>query len=466
VKLHFWGATRQVTGSKFCLEHDAQRVLIDCGMFQEREFKDRNWETLPVPPSELNAVVLTHAHIDHCGLLPRLVKCGFRGPIYMTRPTVDLVEIMLRDSSKIQAEDVKYKQKRHRKEGRIGPHPYEPLYDEADVDETCGLRKPVPFNQVQEIGRGITVTFRNAGHILGAASLEFRIKNGRSENRIVFSGDVGQWNKPLVRDPVRFSRADFLVMESTYGDRRHQEAGDVPSQLQEVITSAVHRGGKVVIPTFAVERAQELMYYLSQLVHQHRIPHAPVFLDSPMAVDVTGIFMRHHDCLDRDAARMLAAGKPPLHFPGLQMCRTVEESKAIRDVEGPAVIMSTSGMCDAGRIKHHLRNYLGDPNSVILFVGYQGNGTLGRIILDGKKEVRIHGRSYNVRARIAQIFGFSGHADADGLQRWTEAFDPTPRQTFLVHGEERSALTLEKTLHSRGWNVQVPHYRTTVELDG
>ncbi len=465
VRIQFLGATRQVTGSRFCLDTGKDKILIDCGMFQERDFRNRNWDPFPFPPSEISAVILTHAHVDHCGLLPRLINQGFSGRVYLTPPTADLVEIVLKDAAHIQLEDLKYKQKRHQKEGRDGPHTYEPLYDDHDVEQTCQLLEPVPFHQPRKITDGVTVTFIEAGHILGAASLEIRVRleNG-TERLVVFSGDIGQWDKPLIRDPETFTTADYLVMESTYGNRLHDLDKDVESQLKEVVQSTAARGGKLVIPTFAIERAQELMYFFGRLVAAKQLPAMPVFLDSPMAVDVTEIFRRHQKMFDRDAWDLINAGIPPMRFPGLQMARSADESKAINNVEGPAVIMATSGMCDAGRIKHHLRRWIEDPHSTILFVGYQSEGTLGRIILDGKSPVRIHGRDFKVRAKIAQIYGFSGHADRNGLLKWSGAIKTPPRTTFLVHGEEQAALDLAKTLGDIGWNIQVPHYQEIVEL--
>jgi metallo-beta-lactamase family protein len=466
VKLHFLGATRQVTGSRFCLEWSGHHVLIDCGMFQEREFVHRNWDPFPIPAGQIDAVILTHAHIDHCGLIPRLVRQGFSGPIYMTRPSADLVEVMWRDAARIQEEDLAYKQKRHRKESRTSPHPYEPLYTEHDAERSIPLVQGVPRNSVVRVTEGVEVTFHDAGHILGSVSLRVTVhQGGQPLATIVFSGDVGQDGKPLICDPVRHQQADYLVLESTYGDRLHRDAGDVSRQMRDIINATVERGGKVVIPTFAVERAQELMYLVAQLVHQDHIPRLPVFLDSPMAIDVTDIFLRHADWLDKETRQLLSSGSAPLRFPGLQMSRSVEESKAINDVDGPALILSTSGMCDAGRIKHHLRNHIGDARSTILFVGFQSQGTLGRLILDGRKEVRIHGRNYKVRAQLAQIFGFSGHADRDGLLRWIDALKSPPKRTFLVHGEESSALALADTIRKRGWRVDVPDYHESVEIE-
>jgi metallo-beta-lactamase family protein len=465
VKIHFLGANRQVSGSRYGLENDRTRILIDCGMFQERAFQSRNWEDGPVTAATVQAVVLTHAHIDHCGLLPRLVKQGFSGPIFATTPTVDLADIMLRDAAKIQLEDVKYKQKRHAREGRVGRHAYTPLYDENDVLKTLALFQGVSYHQAVDVADGISVTFHDAGHILGSASLEVLVpaEHG-SLRRIVFSGDIGQWGKPLIRDPTVFAEADYVVIESTYGDRLHPDQGDIETQLQTVINQTAVRGGKVIIPTFALERAQELMYFLGRLAHTDRIPDIPVFLDSPMACDVTEVFQRHRQSYDTETWELIGAGLPPLDFPGLSLCRTTAESKRINRVAGPAIIMSTSGMCTAGRIKHHLRNHIDDPQATILFVGYQGVGTLGRYILDKAEQVRIHGRHYPVRAQVAEIFGFSGHADRAALLRWADAFTATPRQVFVTHGEEHQALSLAARLRERNWQVSVPEYRDVQEL--
>jgi metallo-beta-lactamase family protein len=295
--------------------------------------------------------------------------------------------------------------------------------------------------------------------------IEVRVEENGRTTTILFSGDIGQHDKPIIRDPTYFRRADYVVMESTYGDREHETKGDIETQLADVINAAAGRRGNVVIPTFAVERAQELMYYISTLVHSGRIPPLPVFVDSPMAVDVTAIYQRHPDAFDREAFHLIASGKPPFVFPSLQMVRTTEESRAINKLREPAVIMATSGMCTSGRIKHHLRQNLERAESTILFVGYQGQGTLGRQILDRQPEVRIHGRSYRVRAEVAQIYGFSGHADRSGLLRWVRAFEKPPRQLFLTHGEADAAQSLAKAIRDQlGWNVRVPEYREIVEL--
>ncbi len=460
-----YGANRQVTGSRYCLETIHSRVMIDCGMFQERQFASRNWNECPLPLDSVNALLLTHAHIDHCGLIPRIVRHGFRGPIYCTPATTDLVEIMLRNAAHIQEEDVAYKRKRHRREGRTGRFDAEPLFDDHDVDQTIKLLKPVPYDRRHQVTDDISVAFREAGHILGSAMLEVGLQEGDVQRKVIFSGDIGQWDKPLIHDPTEFSEADYVVMESTYGDRNHEQGGDILTQLERVINDTIRAKGNVVVPTFAVERAQELLYYLSHLVHDNRIPGVPIFLDSPMAIDVTDVFRRHHDRFDEETWERISAGLPPLNFPGLVLSRSTDESKAINRVKEPCVIMSTSGMCTAGRIKHHLRQNLPHDNSTILFVGYQAQGTLGRQILEGKRDVRIHGATYPVRAKVAQIYGFSGHADRTGLLHWAAGFKQSPRRVFLTHGEEDAALSLAQALReAHRWDVLIPHYDSVSDL--
>lgn len=465
MRLHFLGANRQVTGSRYMLEVSGKQIFIDCGMFQEREFQCRNWEPSPIPPPEIDALLLTHAHLDHCGLIPRLVREGYRGPIYCTAPTEPLARIVIQDSAEIQAEDAAYKKKRHAREGRCGKHPEEVLYTEADAELSMSLFRGVPYRQSVQVTDDLSVTFHDAGHILGSAMLELVARENGRQLKLLFSGDIGQWNKPIIRDPTLFEDADYVVMESTYGDREHETAGDVESQLAEIIRETVARGGNVVIPTFAIERAQELLYHLSRLVHRDAIPDLPVYLDSPMSVDATDIFRRFPECFDAETWNLIRSQQSPLKFPGLRMTRTAEESKAINRVKGSAVIMASSGMCNAGRIKHHLRHNLTRTDSTILFVGFQSHGTLGRQILDGQKSVRVHGESVPVRARVAQIYGFSGHADRSGLLKWLGALRQPPRQVFLTHGEEEAAEKLAKQIGAEmRWPVSVPEYREVVEL--
>lgn len=466
MKLHFLGANRQVTGSRYCLDAAGSQTMIDCGLFQERAFEDRNWNPSPIAPDQIDAMLLTHVHIDHSGLIPRLVREGFRGPIYATRASAALAEVVLRDAAKIQGEDVEYKVRRHEREGRRGKYPPRVLYNDQDVTAALELFRVVAYGEPVAVHDSLTVTFHDAGHVLGSAMLQCDVQENNKSIRILFSGDIGQWNKPIIRDPSLLDDADYVVMESTYGDRDHEKAGDVETQLEQVVNETVARGGNIVIPTFAVERAQELMFYISRLVHAHRIPTLKVFLDSPMAVDVTEIYRGLGDFFDADTLAMMAENRPPLRFPGLTLCRSVKESKAINEYRKPSIIMASAGMCTAGRIKHHLRQNLGNPASTILFVGYQAQGTLGRQILEKAPFVRIHGADHKVRAQVRQIYGFSGHADRSGLLRWIGNLKRAPRRIFLTHGEETAARKLAQEIRSRwNWTVEIPNYNDVAELD-
>ncbi len=459
MQLHFLGANRQVTGSRHVLEYDGRYVMVDCGLFQEREFLERNWKPCPVPVEQVVAVLLTHVHIDHCGWLPRLVQQGFHGPIYATAPSTALARIMLLDAAKIQMEDAAYKKKRHQREGRQGKYPEVPLYTDEDAEEALRLFRPVPYRQPIGILPDLEVTFHDAGHVLGSAILELRLFRQGNEMTLVFSGDIGQKNKPIIRDPATLRTADYLILESTYGDRNHEATERIMDRLAEIIDRTVARGGKVVIPTFALERTQELLYHISELRYTKRIRNIPVFVDSPMAADVTDVFRQFPDCFDEQMWQRLMDRQSPWHFDGLEFARTVDESKRINDHRDPCIIMSTSGMCTEGRIKHHLRATIEDHRNTILFVGYQAQGTLGRRILDGEPQVRIHGRFYRVRCEVAQISGFSAHADQQALLDWLSEFEERPRRTFLVHGEEQVSLGFADLIRQRyGWEVSVPEY--------
>jgi metallo-beta-lactamase family protein len=467
-RLHFFGADRQVTGSRYLLEAGGRRLLIDCGLFQERLFLDRNWETFPFPPAGLDACLLTHAHLDHCGLLPRLVKAGFGGPIMATAATADLARIVLLDSAHIQEEDAAFKKKRHQREGRRGPHPEIPLYTVAEAEAVFPLFRPVEYGTDIPFGDGLTARFHDAGHILGSSMIELLWTGAATgeERTLIFSGDIGQRNKPLVRDPEVFERADDIVLESTYGDREHGDAGSVDEILARVINETVERGGNVVVPVFAVERAQELLYALGRLVRDKRIPRLLTILDSPMAVEVTELFDRYRGELDEDAQSLYRTGRSPFSFPGLKLFRTSEESKTINRIRGSCLILAGSGMATGGRIKHHLMANIERPESTILFVGYQSRQTLGRQILEGAPEVRINGQKFRVRAQIRQIQGLSGHAAKSDLLRWLGAFRMPPRRLFVTHGEAESALALAEAVRREwGWTVIVPAYGDTVDLD-
>jgi metallo-beta-lactamase family protein len=465
MKLKFLGAARQVTGSCYSLEAGGLNILVDCGLYQERPFLARNWDPFPVPPDRIDFLLLTHAHLDHSGLVPRLVRQGFSGPILATSATADLLPIMLMDSARIQEEDAAFKKKRHQKEGRQGPRDEIALTTTEDVDKTVPLIKETGYDRPVALNDRVSVTFRDAGHILGSSMLEIRARDNGTERILVFSGDIGQWDKPIIRDPSVFRNADYVVMETTYGDRNHEDMTEAEKRLCGIIDRTVAAGGNVVIPTFAVERAQELMFHLSRLSRTKCFPPILVFLDSPMAVDVTGVFERHPECLDEETIRMFRSGPKPFSFPGLKFVRTIEESKAINAIKGPCVIMAGSGMCTGGRIKQHLVRNIARPESTILFVGFQARETLGRQILEGNPRVRIYGQEWPVRAKVEKMLGFSAHADRKALFRWLDAFERPPRRLFLTHGEREIPVNLGAEIAAaRGWTVSAPEYLETFEL--
>jgi metallo-beta-lactamase family protein len=465
IKLKFLGGAGNVTGSSHLLEVSGKRLLMDCGLFQEWELKGRNWQ-FPVPPDSIDAILLSHAHLDHSGRIPKLVKDGFRGKICCTDVTVKLSEIMLKDAGHLQEEDALAKQKRHEKEGKKGPNPEIPLYTAEDALNTIPLFEPVKYGERVEIGNGIEATFHDAGHVLGSAMIKITIRQNGDERSIIFSGDIGRWNKPILRDPTIFDKADYVLMESTYGNRLHGSVKDIGDQLAEIILSTIEAGGNIVVPAFALERAQELLFYMMELRNEKRIPMMMVFMDSPMAINITEVFEKHSDYFDKETMALVRKGLSPFDFPGLKMTRTTEESKAINSIKGSVMIIAGSGMCTGGRIKHHLVANISRPESTILFIGYQATGTLGRQILDGAEEVRIFGEYFPVRARILQIDGFSAHADRDDLMKWLSGYKSPPRRIFLVHGEPESATELCSTIKGKmGWETSVPAFMEEALID-
>ena len=466
MNLRFLGATRQVTGSCCILEAGGLRILVDCGMYQERAYLERNWKPLPVAPESIDYLLLTHAHLDHAGRIPKLVRDGFAGRILTTAASKDLAGIILHDAAEIQEEDAAFKRKRHERERRKGPHPVQPLYTRKDVRDAMLLFDEAPYDKAVDLNDDVKVTFHDAGHILGSAMLKLVIGGNGQTRTIVFSGDVGQWDRPIVEDPSVFTQADYIVMESTYGARNHEDRGAVEDQLGKVINETVAAGGNIVIPTFAVERAQELMYDIGRLVRAGRVPHLMAFLDSPMAVEVTEVFRSHQECLDTDALEILDSGERLFMFPGLTPVRYARDSKAINRIRGSCIILAGSGMCTGGRVKHHLVNNISRPESTIVFVGYQAGGTLGRELVDGKSVVRIHGAKRKVRARVVQIHGLSAHADQAGLLRWLGYLNAAPRRMFLTHGEKNAADRLADVIRTKwDWSVEVPDYRDEHRLD-
>ena len=456
MKLTFLGANHEVTGSCTLLETAGLRFLIDCGMEQGKD----NYENqpLPVAPGEIDGVLVTHAHIDHTGHLPLLVKQGFHGRIYSTRPTRELCGIMLRDSAHIQESEAEWK---NRKARRAGAPLIEPDYTIPDAEAAMELFVPVEYGQRREVAPGLEVRFTDVGHLLGSASIELWVTEGGQTTKLVFSGDVGNLNQPILKDPTYLTEADYVVMESTYGDREHPPRPDYLAELSAILQRTFDRGGNVVIPSFAVGRTQEMLYFLREIkengmVHGH--PNFPVYIDSPLAIEATRIFRNcDEDCFDAETRALLDSGQDPISFPGLRVSVTSEESRIINADATPKVILSASGMCDAGRIRHHLKHNLWRKECSVLFVGYQAVGSLGRVLLEGASTVKLFGEEIVVQAEICQMTGLSGHADLNGLLQWVESFDPKPRRVFVVHGDDEVENHFVETLRQRGFTACAPY---------
>ncbi len=447
MELMFLGAAHEVTGSCHYLQVGKKKFLVDCGMEQGIDRYEN--ADLPVPAAEIDFVFLTHAHIDHSGMLPKLYHDGFRGQIISTNATASLCDIMLKDSAHIQEMESLWRNKKAKR--KVDGEAYEPIYTMEDAVETVKLFVQYPYDKIFTVCDGVRFRFTDVGHLLGSASIELWLTEGNTEKKIVFSGDIGNKKQPLLKDPEYTKEADYVVMESTYGDRLHeQNTEDVVQNLADIITETFRRGGNVVIPAFAIGRTQVMLYYIRYIKEKNLVPefpNFPVFVDSPLAVEATQIFYEcGQECYDKEALELLAKGINPISFPNLNLSVTTDESKAINFMEEPKVIISASGMCDAGRIKHHLKYNLWREDSTVLLVGYQSVGSPGRKIQDGAKEIKIFGEDVAVRAKIATLPGMSGHADRLGLLEWINAFSDKPRQVFVVHGEDQVAEMFCKTL--------------------
>jgi len=495
ISIQFLGAAGCVTGSQFLVSAGERRVLVDCGMFQgSPEEVARNRLPFAFDADDLDALLLTHAHLDHCGRTPALVKSGYRGPIHATRATVDLAEIVLRDSARLQVEFTERWNRRHAKEAaaseatveeiddeslpeRLRTAPPEgrtetrvPLYDEGDVDQSMQQMRGCDYGDEVAVTDGVTAIFHDAGHILGSAIIELRVTDGDQRRTIVFSGDLGRDGSPILRDPTPITSADAVVVESTYGNREHAPHDEAIDELVAAITEVSADEGVLLVPAFAIGRTQEVIWVLDELVRQGRIPRVPLYLDSPMASRATTVYHDHPETYDEQTRALLQSGDSPLEYPGQQFTDTVAESKAIRTAKRPIMVVASSGMLTGGRIMHHLKDFLPDPKCTLLFIGYQGEGTLGRHIQDGGKTARIDGQQIDVRCRVRVISGFSAHADQHELERWLAHFGRDgsnggrPKRVFLVHGDPDAAEAFAGRVREMGMDPHIARHRETVDL--
>lgn len=465
MKIKFLGAARTVTGSCYVIETNQARFAVDCGMHQGSDLiESRNRDITPYDPENIHFIIITHAHIDHSGLLPRLVKNGFRGPVYTTEPTGDLLKILLLDSAHIQEVEAAGKNKRLQRTGMIADET--PLYTTKDAEAVFPFIKTRKYNESFSPGPGITAKLLDAGHILGSAMVELLIEENGATTKLVFSGDVGRPDQLLMKDPSSVREADFLFMESTYGNRNHKGESESLDELAEAIAYSYRNKEKVVIPAFAVERTQEILYSLHLLSRSGKLPKdMPVYLDSPLAIKATEIFRRYHSYLDGETQTLLKNGEDPLNLPNLKMSSSTEDSIRINETAEPAIVISASGMCNAGRIKHHLRHNLWRPGSSVVFVGFQAEGTPGRRIVDGAKKIRIFNEDIAVAAKVFTINGFSAHAGQDQLLDWLTHFQCKGLQVFLVHGESSAQEHLAGLIREKfGLTVTVPEYLEEIVL--
>jgi len=449
MKLTFFGAAQTTTGSMHLVEVNGKRILLDCGLFQgnRKEAFEKNRQ-MPVDPATLDAVILSHAHIDHSGNLPTLARHGFRGKIYSTPATRDLCDIMLRDSAYLQMRDLEIV---NRKRAQQGKNLFEPLYEQQDVDRIMSCFSPEPLKRAGDLGNGVGFVFHNAGHILGSALVQLDVKSssGRSR-RLLFSGDLGQPDQPILRDYDYPDGADVLLIESTYADRDHPSAEDVKGRLKSFIDDIHQQKSKLVIPAFSVGRTQQVLYYLNRLTEEGRMKPTKVYVDSPLSLKATKVYAKHRECYDDEASDLLRQGIDPLKFPGLQFVETPEESKALNDQSGPMVIIAASGMCEGGRILHHLQRTVGDPRNIILIVGFQAENTLGRRIVDQKSPLKILGDEFELKARVHTINALSAHADRTALMRWFDGVKSNLSRVFAIHGEPEKVMAMTSLVKQHG----------------
>ena len=464
MKITFIGATQEVTGSCYYLEAAGKRFLVDYGMEQGPNYYEN--QEIPVAPGELDFVLLTHAHMDHAGMLPALYAKGFQGPIYATEATCHLCDIMLRDSAHIQMFEAEWRNRKGRRQGKAD---FVPVYTMEDALAVLKNFVGRQYGEIFQPASGIQVRFTDAGHLLGSSSIEIWMEEDGKEEKIVFSGDIGNKNQPLIKDPTYLKEADYVVMESTYGDRSHGERPEYVKLLAEVIQETFDRGGNLVIPSFAVGRTQEMLYFIRQIKEEGLVTghdNFKVYVDSPLANEATTIFGKHyHDCFDEEALKLVQKGINPLSFPGLRISVTSDDSRAINFDEDCKVIISASGMCDAGRIKHHLKHNLWNPRNTILFVGYQAIGTPGRALLEGAVEMKLFGETVQVAAEICKMSGISGHADVNGLIEWAKAFETRPKHVFVTHGDDTvTEIFAQRLKEELGYDATAPFSGTEYDL--
>lgn len=454
INLHFLGADETTTGSMHMVECNGKKVLLDCGLLQgkRKESFEAN-RNLPFNPREIDAIILSHAHIDHCGKIPALVRQGYRGPIYATLATRDLVDVLLRDSAFLQEKDVEFVNKRRAKQGK---NLFELLYDQADVDDTMPLFVTFEYGQQRDIVPGLKLTFNDAGHILGSATCTLDYEKDGKPRRLLFTGDLGQKNTPFLNDPVSVPNVDVLITESTYGDRNHPTQENIKGRLKDYISFISQHKSKLIIPAFSVGRTQQVLYYFNALVEKGAIPVIPIYVDSPLSKKATEIHRNHTECFNEKTKAMLRANDDPFRFPGLRFTSSVDESKALNDAKGPLVIISASGMCEGGRILHHLRNSISNPTNIILITGFQAENTLGRRLVEGGPMIKIFGEEHELKATVYTINGLSAHADSKGLVEFASSLGHVQR-AFCVHGEPAYCEAHKKLLEGIGISqVDIP----------
>ncbi len=459
MKLTFCWAAKIVTWSCYLIETGTTKFLIDCGMFQwPKDIMKLNYEPFLFDPKTIDFVLLTHGHIDHCGLIPKLYTQGFKGKIYTTAATLDVCSIILEDSAEIQDKNI---QQENRRRMRTGQEPRKPLYTKDDAKACMKLFQAIEYRKIINITDTIEARFQDAWHILWSASIELFVTEWNTKKKLVFSWDIGQWNTPIVQDPTLIADTDYLFMESTYGDRRHEDTAGKKELLIKYITETFKKWGKLLIPSFSVERTQELLYFFNIIIKEWNFPAEKIFLDSPLSIKATEIFKKHTEVFDEEALHKYPHA---FEFPQLECTESVEDSIKLNTNNSPCIIIAGNGMCTAGRITHHLKHGLRNTKNTVLFVGYQAEGTLGRYILDGEKKVKMMGIEVDVNAKIAKIEGFSGHADSDQLMKRAKGFTKAPKKTFIIHGEWTAQTTLEGKLEEIGFVCQIPSLKDCIEL--